>query len=391
MRSFSRNIFIELMPVTSDRPKGFVHVGHRCLEMKRLFPSLMALLLSATMSGVHTQSTFDAYIVDVEGGEATLFVAPSGESLLVDTGWPGFDGRDADRILAVAKQAGVKQIDYLVITHYHADHVGGVPQLAARLPIRHFIDHGATVGEDERAWYETYGGIRSKGTWREAKPGDTIPLGGVSVRVIAAGGSVLTTPLEGQGALNTLCASFKPHGPEITRRAADPGDSRSVSLALTYGKFRTVVMGDLTWNKEFDLMCPRNTVGRADVYLVSHHGSDTSGSAALVHALRPRAAVMNNGPRKGGGVQTFQILGASPGLEDVWQNHYSITAGSQYNRPEAFIANLDEGSLAADAPQGAAPVHMGAAHWIKLSASADGGFTITNSRNGFTKRYGPLN
>ena len=183
-----------------------------------------------------------------------------------------------------------------------------------------------------------------QGAWREAKPGDTIPIGGVNVRVIAAGGSVLPTPLVGQGAPNPLCDSFKAHGPEITSRAADPGDSRSVSLFLTYGKFRTVVMGDLTWNKEFDLMCPTNTLGGVDVYLVSHHGSDTSGSAVLVHALRPRAAIMNNGPRKGGAIQTFQILGASPGLEDLWQNHYSIAAGSQHNRPEAFIANLDEGS-----------------------------------------------
>jgi hypothetical protein len=160
-----------------------------------------------------------------------------------------------------------------------------------------------------------------------------------------------------------------------------------VSLFLTYGKFRTIIMGDLNWNKEFDLMCPMNTLGDVDVYLVSHHGSDTSGSAALVHALRPRAAIMNNGPRKGGAIQTFQILSASPGLEDLWQNHYSVAGGSQHNRPEAFIANLDQGSPAAGAPQGAAPVHVGTAHWIKLSANADGGFAITNSRTGFTKRY----
>jgi hypothetical protein len=146
-------------------------------------------------------------------------------------------------------------------------------------------------------------------------------------------------------------------------------------------------MGDLTWNKEFDLMCPVNTLGDVDVYLVSHHGSDTSGSPALVHALQPRAAIMNNGPRKGGAVQTFQILGASPGLVDLWQNPYSIPGGSQYNRLEAFIANLDEGASATDT----SPVHMGPAHWIKLSASADGSFTINNSRTGFTKRYAPRN
>ena len=162
-----------------------------------------------------------------------------------------------------------------------------------------------------------------------------------------------------------------------------------MSLLLTYGNFRTIIMGDLTWNKEFDLMCPANPLGTVDVYLVSHHGSDTSGSAALVHALQPRVAIMNNGPRKGGAIQTFQILNASPGFEDLWQNHYSVPGGSQHNRPEAFIANLDEGSPLAGAAPGAAPVHMSAAHWIKMTARADGGFTITNSRTGFTKRYPP--
>ena len=359
--------------------------------MRRLLIRLGLLLSWGVLSSAHTQSArrFEAYVIDVEGGEATLFVSPSGESLLVDTGWPGFDGRDADRILGAAKDAGIKQIDYLVITHYHADHAGGTAQLAARLPIRHFVDHGSNVDEDERTQYQTYESVRGSGRRTAAKPGDTIPVAGLNVRVIAAGGSVLRTPLAGQGASNPSCASFQPHGPEITSRAADPGDSRSVSLLLTYGKFRTIIMGDLTWNKEFDLMCPVNPVGEVDVYLVSHHGSDTSGSAALVHALRPRAAIMNNGPRKGGAVKTFQILDASPGLVDLWQNHYSIPGGSQQNRPEPFIANLDEGSAAPRTPPGAPPVHMGPANWIKLSAGADGGFTITNSRTGFTKRYPP--
>jgi competence protein ComEC len=358
--------------------------------MRRLLVPLVLLLSCSLLSKAQTQARpFEAYVIDVEGGEATLFVSPSGESLLVDTGWPGFDGRDADRILAAAKDAGITQIDYLVITHYHADHAGGTATLAARLPIRHFIDHGSSVGEDERTQYERYAAVRGTGRWTEAKPGETIPVAGLSVRVLAAGGSVLRTPLTGRGASNPFCAGFQPHGPEITSRAADPGDSRSVSLFLTYGRFRTIIMGDLTWNKEFDLMCPVNSVGDVDVYFVSHHGSDTSGSEALVHALRPRAAIMNNGPRKGGAVKTFQILKASPGLVDLWQNHYSVSGGTEHNRPEAFIANLDDGSVPTGAPSGAAPVHMGPANWIKLSARADGGFTITNRRTGFTKRYAP--
>lgn len=364
--------------------------------MKRaaiVFVPLLLFVSWSMLSSAQTQAarTLDVYVIDVEGGEATLFVSPSGESLLVDAGWPGFDGRDADRILAAARQAGIKQIDYLVITHYHADHVGGMSQLAERLPIRHVIDHGSIVDDDERALFKSYSAMRGSEARTEARPGDTIPIAGVSVRVIAAGGSVLSAPITGQSARNALCDGFKPHGPEITSRAADPGDRRSVSLLLTFGRFRTVIMGDLTWNKEFDLMCPMNHLGTVDVYLVSHHGSDTSGSAVLVHALRPRAAIMNNGPRKGGAVQTFQILSASPGLEDLWQSHYSVPAGREHNRPDAFIANLDEGVAITGAAPRAAPVHMGAAHWIKLSAVADGGFTITNSRTGFTKRYLPRN
>jgi beta-lactamase superfamily II metal-dependent hydrolase len=356
--------------------------------MRQLLALIVAVACLSALSGAQgrTARTFDTYVIDVEGGEATLFVSPTGESLLVDAGWPGFDGRDADRILAAARDAGIKQIDHLVITHYHADHVGGAAQLAARLPIRHFIDRGANFSEDERTAYDAYAPVRGGGRSSEVKPGDAITMEGIGVHVIAAGGSVLNAPLQGQGVSNASCADFKPQGTEITSRAADGGDSRSVSLLVTYGRFRTVIMGDLTWNKEFELMCPRNPLGEVDVYLVSHHGSDTSGSAALVHALRPRAAVMNNGPRKGGAIQTFQILRGLPSV-DLWQNHYSVPGGQQHNRPEMFIANMDEGAPLPGAKPGAAPVHTGAAHWIKVSARADGSFTVSNSRTAFTKEY----
>ena len=354
-----------------------------------MLPVLSLCVFLGSVPGAQTPAarTLDIYVIDVEGGEATLFVAPSGESLLVDTGWPGFDGRDADRIQAVAKRAGVTRIDHLVVTHFHGDHAGGVSQLDARLPIGRFVDHGSIVGDDERMQLESYLGVRGGRPRTEAKPGDIIPLAGLNVGVIAAGGAVLPQPQAGPP--NPLCGSFKRQGPEITKRAGDAGDGRSVSLSLTFGRFRTVIMGDLNWNNEFDLMCPNNPLGEVDLYLVSHHGSDTSGSPALVHALRPRAAIMNNGPRKGGAVQTFQILAASPGLEDLWQNHYSVPGGREHNRPEPFIANLDEGARLPGAAPDAAPVHMGPANWIKVSASEDGGFTITNSRTGATKRYPP--
>jgi competence protein ComEC len=357
--------------------------------MRQLFTLIVSAAVLGALAGAQGQSprTFDIYVIDVEGGEATLFVSPNRESLLVDTGWPGFDGRDADRIRAAAQDAGIRHIDHLAITHYHADHVGGTAQLAARLPIRHFVDRGANFSEDERTSFDAYSPIRSGGRRTEVKAGDSIAMDGLDVRVIAASGSVMNAPLPGQGAANPFCAEFKPHGADITSRAADGGDSRSLSLFLTFGRFRTIILGDLTWNKEFELMCPNNPLGDVDVYLVSHHGSDTSGSAALVHALRPRAAIMNNGPRKGGAIQTFEILNRLPSSIDLWQNHYSVPGGQQHNRPEMFIANLDEGAPLPGAKPGAAPVHAGAAHWVKVSARSDGSFTISNSRTAFAKEY----
>ena len=333
--------------------------------------------------------TLDIYVIDVEGGEATLFVSPSGQALLVDAGWSGFGGRDADRIAFVANEAGVKQIDYLLVTHYHRDHMGGAMQLAERLPIRHFIDRGPGDGLSERgrAAFQEYAKLRDGGTHLVARPGDVIPIEGLDVRVVAVGGTVLSEPLPGAGKMNPWCDGFRPHGSDITRRGGDADDQLSLSAVVGYGAFRTIIMGDLTWNKEYGLMCPDNKVGTVDAYLVSHHGAETSGSQALVQALEPRAAIMNNGPRKGGAVHTFQILEQVRGLEDLWQNHYAVSA-EQHNRDERFIANLSDGGGGLPNSPNGRPGHMGVANWLTLSARRDGSFTVTNSRNGFSRHYG---
>ena len=347
-------------------------------------PFALVALVAVTQiaSFAQARTTLDIYVIDVEGGEATLFVSPSGDSLLVDTGWPGFDGRDADRIALVANQAGVEQIDYLLVTHYHGDHMGGAMQLADRLPIRHFVDRGPGEGLSDRGReaFERYARLRDGATHLVPVPGDTLPILGLDVRVVAAGGDVIGAPLPGAGQLNPWCDSFRPHGEEITSRFGDADDQLSLSTVVSYGAFRTIIMGDLTWNKEYGLVCPHNKVGTVDAYLASHHGAETSGSAALVQALEPRAAIMNNGPRKGGAVQTFEMLARVRSLQDLWQNHYAVAAGVAHNRAERFIANLTTLNR---------PEHMGAANWIKLSAQRDGSFTVTNSRNGFTQRYGP--
>jgi competence protein ComEC len=330
---------------------------------------LLALLLAALP--LAAAGDLQIYFVDVEGGQATLIVAPSGQSLLVDTGWPSKWGPGADRIVAAAKAAGVKQIDYLLVTHYHVDHVGGVPELAAKMPIVTFIDHGPDTETDRLAHSlsSAYDEVVAKAKHHlVVKPGDRIPLEGVGIEVVAAAGSTISSPLAGGGQVNPACEGVKP-------MAADPTENaRSVGFILSYGKFRMADLGDLTWNKELDLVCPKNLLGPVDLFLVSHHGMDISNSPALVRAFAPKAAVMNNGAKKGGAPKAWDVIRDSPGLEDLWQLHYSLAAGDAHNSPEQFIANPEKGGGC----QG---------YWIKLNARRDGAFTITNARTGYTKTY----
>jgi competence protein ComEC len=386
--------------------------------MRRKSASLLACLFlpSLLAAQVSPRRTLDIYFIDTEGGQATLYVAPSGQALLVDAGNPG--GRDTDRIVAALGDAGVKTLDYLLLTHYHVDHVGGVQELAKRIPIRHFVDHGATVEANEQVagFQQAYAELSGKASHTIVKPGDKVPIAGVDWYIVSAGGKALTKPLPGAGKPNPGCASFKPQ-----ENSRDPENSQSVGSLVVYGKFRTINLGDLLWNNEFDLVCPNNLAGTVDLYLTSHHGLAQSGSEALVHALQPRVAIMNNGTRKGGAVQTFQTLHASPGLEDLWLLHWSYNGGLEHNPAGVFIANVDDAQTIANviaappqggrpggpgggppgggapgggAPGGGAPggrgnAHTGPAYLIKVSAQTDGTFTVTNTRNGFSKTYKP--
>lgn len=327
-----------------------------------------ALLLCA--AGAARAQNLDLYFVDVEGGQATLIVTPQKQSLLVDAGWPGFENRDAKRIVAAAQKAGVKQIDFMMMTHYHRDHVGGVEQLAALFPIKTLVDHGTNTETGKPAeelstsWTRAMAVRKSKHL--VLKPGDRIPLKGADVTVVTARGEALASPLKGGGQSNPLC-------PTAAQRQPDPTENaRSLGIAIDFGKFRFLDLGDLTWNKEIELVCPNNRIGKVDVYLTTHHGMDASGPATIVHALAPRVAIMNNGAKKGGAAPAWQVIRKSPGLEDMWQVHFAVAGGPENNVNEAMIANMDEKCTG---------------HGLKVSAKKDGSFSVTNERNGNTKTY----
>ena len=331
---------------------------------------LLIAFLACAVAPLGAADTLDVYFIDVEGGQSTLFVSPSGKSMLVDAGWPGFNGRDAERIASVAKTAGVSRIDYLVVTHYHMDHVGGVPQLAERMAVGTYVDHGKSVetGKEADDLFNAYVKVRDHASHLIVRAGDRIPVEGIEVRVVTAAGQGIQRPLAGGGRPNPYCSSTKP-------RPADPSENaQSVGMIISYGKFRMADFGDLTWNKELALVCPINELGSVDVYLSTHHGLDESNSPAIVDALKPRVAITNNGATKGGSDEAMHTIRTAPGIEDVWQLHYAQNAAKENNSAEPFIVNTDQ-----DAP----------VSWIKLSARADGGFTVTNSRNGKTKTYPP--
>ena len=366
--------------------------------MKASIRVLLTLAVVTTSASAQspTGDALSIYLVDVEGGNATLFVSPSGESMLIDTGNGGAAGdRDVGRIMAAAEDAGLRQIDHLITTHWHGDHYGGLSELATRIPIRHYIDHGPSVEDNERvhafmegAYRDLYGGARRT----VVEPGDMVPLSGVEVKVMASAGEVIQQPLPGAGAANSYCSDFE-------RQAEDLGDNaQSVGVHISFGQFRALHLGDLTVNKEFELMCPTNPIGSVDLSIVSHHGLNVSNAQVLVHAIEPRVAIMNNGTRKGGTPDSMTTLHTAPRLQDLWQLHFSVLSGQEYTVPGLFIANLvddqpDTMPLSPIPPPrrgsnaGPPPVHGGAAHWIKVEARRDGSLTVTNSRNGFSKSY----
>jgi competence protein ComEC len=325
-----------------------------------------AVLVPADAQG--KAGRFLIYAIDVEGGQATLLVSPSGASMLVDTGWPGNQGRDAERIVAAMKDAGISRLDHVLITHFHTDHVGGVPELVKRVEVGEFIDHGENREDSDitRHDYAAYRQAIEGKPHRVVHPGDTIDIPGLSVLVLTADGEHIGAVPGVKPEPNPNCATEPKWELDTTE------NPRSTGVLVRFGHFRFLDLGDLTKAKEIPLVCPVNLIGRVDLYLVNHHGFNLSNTRAFVDAIAPRVAIMDNGAHKAGSPEAWQTVHESPGLEDLWMLHTAEDSDEAHNSAAPLIANLKGGTDGA---------------YLKVVASADGLFTVTNSRTGQTRTY----
>jgi beta-lactamase superfamily II metal-dependent hydrolase len=269
----------------------------------------------------------------------------------------------------------VTKIDNLLVTHYHSDHVGGLPQLVGMIPVGRFIDHGVNRetadvqgGKSTIAGYDAYQKVlaESHAEHLVAKPGDVLPVKAMKVEVVSGDGEVIAKPLAAGGEQNAACAASPLKDVENTE------NDRSLGLVITFGKTRILDLGDLTWAKERGLMCPVNKIGKFDVYIVSHHGLINSGSPALVDAIAPRVAIMDNGPRKGGAPSSYDTIEGTSRLKDLWQLHTAEGSDAKHNVADSHIANLP-------GPD--------AGNYLKLTVRMDGSLAVTNGRTGETVGY----
>jgi beta-lactamase superfamily II metal-dependent hydrolase len=346
--------------------------------VKRTVITLAFVVLIA--AGVtRAADTLDIYFIDTEGGQATLLVTPAGQTMLIDSGFADADNdapRDATRIVAAAKLGNATRLDVFMPTHFHGDHVGGVEQVAARLPIGLFVDDGPAVQDSPPLkqrigeYSEIYAAQFAKGKHLVVKGGDKIPLKGLDVTVVAANGK----PFAAKGDANPNCEGI------ATRPAGNPEDSESIGVVIQFGRFRFANFGDMPWNQELELLCPANRVGKIDVYQTAAHGREPS---KAIYAMAPRVAVADNGARKGAPAAAVKAFQAIPGLEGLWLLHFNVASGADGNPAGEFIANLDEPGGPGDASN-----NKDQGKYLKLSAMPDGSFTLFNSRTNTTKKYG---
>jgi competence protein ComEC len=358
--------------------------------------AVKSLPLAALMAAAPASARDDALqmvSIDVEGGGGTLFVTPDGKSLLIDTGNPDVskatgDHPSSERIVAAAHALGVTKIDTLLITHYHSDHIGGLEGLLARIPIGTVIDHGENrettastlpgapqidlknpPPNSTAAAYNKYLTLIAGHKHVVARAGNVFHIGGMTVTVVMADGMPLAKHLPGAGEDNPACAGMAP-------MANNGGEenARSTASVISWGKARIAAFGDLTWDREKDLFCPIDKVGKVDVYLATHHSTGLSGSPAAVNALAPIVVIAGNGARKGADPARMKTIQDSPRVQGVWQLHAS-TANPQANVDPQMIANPD------------ADQTKDKFYDLRLRIHKSGEITVINERNGFNKSY----
>lgn len=311
------------------------------------------------------------YLIDVEGGASTLMVTPAGQSILVDTGWPG--ERDANRIVHAMQETGVHRIDYLIITHFHIDHVGGLQTLAAKVPIGQILDHGLLPGavpsDIDAKLYANYVAL-TKGKRRTARPGESLPLKQlagtphISLQIISEHRHVRSLA---DAPSNPLCKN-------LTQQPYDSSDNaNSVAMVLQYGKFRYFDGGDTTWDVESTLVCPKDEVGRVSLYQVDHHGMDISNNPVLIKTLDPKAAIEDNGAHKAGMPAAYHHVREVLAASDIYQIHRNLATSAADNTIETNIANPGTDDLGKG---------------FHVIVSRDGkSFKIVNERTGEVRTY----
>jgi competence protein ComEC len=334
---------------------------------------LLTFISLSLPSPAPSRRTLDLYFIDSEGGAATLIVTPAAESILIDAGWPDPNARDAKRIQQAMQQAGITHIDHLVVSHYHQDHYGGVPDIARLVPVKRFYDHGKmTVMTEDSRFAERYAAYQAaaKNETTTLQAGDAIPLRTangtppIQLLTVAADAKVISNRnLE----INAECGSITPL--EDTTE-----NGRSVGLLLRWGKFEFLNLADLTFNISQRLVCPVNQIGNIELYQVTHHGGDVNNNPVLLRSLRPPVSIMINGPHKGGHPDTIASLQKTPRFKALYQLHRNVDIPAEQNTPAQFIANLDE--------------QPDAAHLIMVSVdAAKKTFTVTNSRTNERKSF----
>ena len=337
--------------------------------LRSLLASLLVLALSSSAAVAGKEDgRFDLYFIDVEGGASTLLVAPSGESILIDSGYPGYQNRDLDRILHVVRDvAKLEHIDHAVVSHWHLDHYGNHAALAANIKIRNFWDRGIPDDlQEDKQFLEritAYKAATQNGSKR-LKVGDqyTFPTTGTPLTVKVVTGSREVLPNSGEP--NPFAASNQPDPEDKSDNAA------SLSTLWTFGDFKFLTCGDLTWNVEAQLVTPNNPIGKVDLFMVTHHGLDVSNNPTLVHAIDPVVTVMCNGPEKGGAAKTLKTLAGVKSLKASYQLHRNVKLPEDVQAKASRIANTE-------------PTVNCAGRWIKASVAGDGkSYTVQVAADG---------